>query len=99
MSITFERLEPLRNVRAGVLDVSYFEAGPADGRPVILLHGFPYDVHSYVEVAPRLADAGFRVVVPSVRGRRALARASDGHRVGERLPHPGHPRFDASAPP
>lgn len=62
------RLEPLRRVEAGVLSVAYHEAGPADGPPVMLLHGFPYDVHSYVDVAPRLADAGFRVVVPHLRG-------------------------------
>ena len=63
-----ERLEPLRHVTAGVLDVTYFEAGPAHGRPVILLHGFPYDIHSYVDVAPRLAEGGFRVIVPYLRG-------------------------------
>jgi pimeloyl-ACP methyl ester carboxylesterase len=62
------RLEPLRHIETGVLDVAYFEAGPADGSPVILLHGFPYDIHSYVDVAPQLADAGFRVIVPYLRG-------------------------------
>lgn len=62
------RLEPLRHIEAGVLDVAYVEAGPADGSPVMLLHGFPYDIHSYVDVAPRLADAGFRVLVPYLRG-------------------------------
>ncbi len=68
MTAQLPRLEPLRHVSAGVLDVAYHEAGPADGTPVLLLHGFPYDVHSYVEVAPRLAGAGFRVVVPYLRG-------------------------------
>lgn len=63
-----ERLGPLQHVEAGVLDAAYFEAGPADGQPVILLHGFPYDIHSYVEVAPLLAEAGFRVIVPHLRG-------------------------------
>lgn len=63
-----ERLEPLQHVEAGVLDVAYFETGAADGQPVMLLHGFPYDVHSYVEVAPLLAEAGFRVIVPYLRG-------------------------------
>jgi len=57
-----------KNIRAGVLDVGYFESGPANGRPVILLHGFPYDVHSYVEVAPDLARQGYRVIVPHLRG-------------------------------
>ncbi len=61
-------LAPLRRVRAGVLDVAYFEAGPHDGAPVLLLHGFPYDIHSYVEVAPLLAESGHRVVVPYLRG-------------------------------
>ena len=62
------RLEPLRHVDAGVLDVAYFEAGPADGPVVMLLHGFPYDIHSYVNVAPQLAAKGCRVVVPYLRG-------------------------------
>ncbi|GAA1963013.1 alpha/beta fold hydrolase [Agromyces allii] len=62
------RLQPLRHVETSRLDVAYFEAGPADGQPVVLLHGFPYDIHSYVEVAPMLASAGFRVIVPSLRG-------------------------------
>jgi pimeloyl-ACP methyl ester carboxylesterase len=61
-------LQPLRAVRAGVLEVAFFEAGPADGPPVFLMHGFPYDVHSYVEVAPRLAARGCRVIVPYLRG-------------------------------
>ena len=62
------RLEPLRSVDAGVLHISYYEAGPADGPVVVLLHGFPYDVHSYVDVAPQLAAQGCRVVVPYLRG-------------------------------
>ena len=62
------RLEPCKTVRAGVLDVAYYEAGPADGDAVLLLHGFPYDIHSYVEVIPPLADAGLRVIVPYLRG-------------------------------
>ena len=62
------RLEPLRHIDAGVLDVAYFEAGPADGPVVMLLHGFPYDIHSYVDVAPQLAAKGCRVVVPYLRG-------------------------------
>jgi pimeloyl-ACP methyl ester carboxylesterase len=63
-----QRLEPLRHVDAGVLDVAYYEAGPADGPAVLLLHGFPYDIHSYVDVAPILAAQGCRVIVPYLRG-------------------------------
>jgi pimeloyl-ACP methyl ester carboxylesterase len=55
-------------IEAGVLDVGYVDAGPADGRPVVLLHGWPYDIHSYTEVTPRLAAAGYRVIVPYLRG-------------------------------
>jgi pimeloyl-ACP methyl ester carboxylesterase len=62
------RLQPLRRVRAGVLDVAFHESGPAGGPPVFLMHGFPYDIHSYVEVAPLLAAAGCRVIVPFLRG-------------------------------
>jgi pimeloyl-ACP methyl ester carboxylesterase len=58
----------LKQIEAGVLNVGYAEAGPADGPAVILLHGWPYDIHSYVEVAPLLADAGYRVIVPHLRG-------------------------------
>lgn len=62
------RLGPLQRVRTPVLDVAFVDAGPRDGEPVLLLHGFPYDVHSYVDVVPRLVDAGCRVVVPHLRG-------------------------------
>jgi pimeloyl-ACP methyl ester carboxylesterase len=62
------RLEPLRHVEAGVLDIAYYEAGPPDGPVVMLLHGFPYDIHSYVDVAPRLAARGCRAIVPYLRG-------------------------------
>ena len=58
----------VRQIDAGVLNIGYVEAGPADGRPVLLLHGFPYDIHSYVEVAPLLAAEGYRVIVPYFRG-------------------------------
>jgi pimeloyl-ACP methyl ester carboxylesterase len=61
------RLEPLQSVRAGVLEVTYYQAAP-NGDPVLLLHGFPYDIHSYEGVIPRLAGAGLRVVVPYLRG-------------------------------
>jgi pimeloyl-ACP methyl ester carboxylesterase len=59
---------PLKQINAGVLNVGYVELGPASGRPVILMHGFPYDIHSYAEVAPLLAAAGYRVIVPYFRG-------------------------------
>src|SRR5690242_3407072 len=58
----------LKQVDAGLLSVGYAEAGPADGPAVILLHGWPYDIHSYAAVAPSLASAGFRVIVPYLRG-------------------------------
>jgi len=63
-----QRLEPLRHVDAGVLNIAYYEAGPADGPVAVLLHGFPYDIHSYVDVAPMLAEQGCRVIVPYLRG-------------------------------
>jgi pimeloyl-ACP methyl ester carboxylesterase len=59
---------PLKQIHAGVLDVGYAEAGPADGAPVLLLHGWPYDIHTYVDVAPLLAAKGYRVIVPFLRG-------------------------------
>jgi len=59
---------PLKQINAGVLDVGYAEAGPADGPVVILMHGWPYDIHSFVDVAPMLAGAGFRVIIPYLRG-------------------------------
>jgi pimeloyl-ACP methyl ester carboxylesterase len=59
---------PLKQIHAGVLNIGYAEAGPADGPAVILLHGWPYDIHSYVDVAPLLARAGYRVIVPYLRG-------------------------------
>ena len=60
--------ETLKQIDAGVLNVGYAEAGPASGEPVILLHGWPYDIHTYVDVAPLLAAAGYRVIVPYLRG-------------------------------
>jgi pimeloyl-ACP methyl ester carboxylesterase len=63
-----ERLEPLRHIDAGVLNIAYYEAGPADGPIVMLMHGFPYDIHSYVDVAQMLASKGCRVIVPYLRG-------------------------------
>jgi pimeloyl-ACP methyl ester carboxylesterase len=58
----------LKQIDAGVLSVGYAEAGPANGRPVVLLHGWPYDIHSFVDVTPLLASAGYRVIVPYLRG-------------------------------
>ncbi len=58
----------LKQIDAGVLNIGYVEMGPADGRAVLLLHGWPYDIHSFEEVTPRLAQAGFRVIVPHLRG-------------------------------
>lgn len=62
------RFGVLKRVAAGALDVSYADLGPATGAPVLLLHGWPYDIHTYVDVAPILADAGHRVIVPYLRG-------------------------------
>lgn len=62
------RLQPLKYVDAGVLNIAYYETGPRDGPVAMLLHGFPYDIHSYVEVAPMLASRGMRVIVPYLRG-------------------------------
>src|SRR5580692_9439357 len=58
----------LKQINAGLLNIGYAEAGPADGAVVVLLHGWPYDIHSYVDVAPLLATAGYRVIVPYLRG-------------------------------
>ena len=58
----------LKQIEAGVLNVAYAESGPASGPPVILLHGWPYDIHSFVDVAQLLASAGYRVIVPYLRG-------------------------------
>jgi pimeloyl-ACP methyl ester carboxylesterase len=58
----------LKQIAASVLSVGYAEAGPTDGPAVILLHGWPYDIHSYVDVVPLLAAAGYRVIVPYLRG-------------------------------
>jgi pimeloyl-ACP methyl ester carboxylesterase len=58
----------LKQIDAGVLNVGYAEAGPANGTAVVLLHGWPYDIHSFIGVAPLLASAGYRVIVPYLRG-------------------------------
>ena len=62
------RLESLSHIDAGVLNIAYHQAGPASGPPVLLMHGFPYDIHAYAEVVPLLAAQGCRVVVPYLRG-------------------------------
>src|SRR5215468_1553997 len=59
---------PLKQINAGLLNIGYVDMGPAGGTPVILLHGWPYDIHSFVDVAPLLASKGYRAIVPYVRG-------------------------------
>ena len=61
-------MQALKKIHAGVLELAYAEHGPKDGTPVFLMHGFPYDIHAYAEVAPILAAAGCRVIVPYLRG-------------------------------
>jgi len=65
---THTSFTPLKQIDAGLLNVGYAEAGPAHGPPVLLLHGWPYDIYSFVDVAPLLASAGHRVIVPYLRG-------------------------------
>ncbi|OYY96630.1 MAG: alpha/beta hydrolase [Polaromonas sp. 28-63-22] len=72
-----QSMTPLRRIEAGVLEVAYVETGPATGPPVLLMHGFPYDVHAYAEVAPLLAAKGCRVIVPYLRGFGATRFLSD----------------------
>jgi pimeloyl-ACP methyl ester carboxylesterase len=66
--VTNTSFGPLKQINAGVLNVGYVEAGPANGTPVILLHGWPYDIYSFADVAPLLASKGYRVIVPYLRG-------------------------------
>ena len=63
-----QSMSPLRHIDADVLNVAYYETGLASGPPVLLMHGFPYDIHAYAEVAPLLAEQGCRVIVPYLRG-------------------------------
>jgi len=65
---TITSFGPVKQIDAGLLSVGYVEAGPSDGPAVVLLHGWPYDIHSYVDVTPLLASAGYRVIVPYLRG-------------------------------
>ena len=75
---------PLKQINAGLLNIGYAEAGPANGPAVILLHGWPYDIHSFVDVAPLLASAGYRVIIPYLRGYGTTRfLASDAVRNGE----------------
>ncbi|POX57310.1 alpha/beta hydrolase [Streptomyces sp. Ru71] len=67
-AVTHTDFGPLKHIKAGVLDIGYAEVGPAHGPVVLCLHGWPYDIHSYVDVAPLLADQGYRVIVPYLRG-------------------------------
>jgi len=69
---------PVKQISAGVLDNGYVEAGPAGGPAVVLLHGWPYDIHSFAEVTPVLAAAGYRIIVPFVRGYGTTRFLSDG---------------------
>jgi len=61
-------MQTIKKIHAGVLEIAYVELGPSDGAPVFLMHGFPYDIHTYAEVAPILVQAGCRVIVPYLRG-------------------------------
>jgi pimeloyl-ACP methyl ester carboxylesterase len=67
----------LKQINAGLLNVGYVETGPAGGKPVILLHGWPYDIYSFVDVAPQLASAGYRVIIPYLRGYGSTTFLSD----------------------
>jgi pimeloyl-ACP methyl ester carboxylesterase len=61
-------LAPIRSINAGALSIALYEAGPADGPPVFLMHGFPYDIHTFVDVAPLLVAQGCRLYIPYLRG-------------------------------
>ena len=80
----------LKHVKAGLLDVAYAEVGPANGQPVILLHGWPYDIDSYAQVAPLLAAKGYRVLIPYARG------YGDTHFLSDKTPRNGQPAALAS---
>ena len=67
-AVDAESFGPVQRIAAGVLDVGYVDVGPPGGRAVLLLHGWPYDIHSYADVAPALAAAGYRVIVPTCAG-------------------------------
>ena len=67
-ALSGRNFDSLKQINAGLLNVGYAEAGPANGPAVVLLHGWPYDIHSYADVAPLLAARGYRVIVPYLRG-------------------------------
>ena len=89
----------MKQIKAGLLNVGYAEDGPANGPPVILLHGWPYDIYSFVDVTPLLASGGYRVIVPYLRGygtTRFLSSATV--RNGQQsVVAPGHHRIDGCA--
>src|SRR6185312_3106790 len=77
-------LASVKQIDAGLLNIGYAEDGPPEGKPVILLHGWPYDIHSYVDVAPALAAKGYRVIVPFLRGHGTTTfRSADTSRNGQ----------------
>ena len=76
---------PLRHIDAGLLNVGYADVGPVDGPVVVLLHGWPYDIHSFVEVAPLLVSAGYRVIVHRAATRPVEVQAGDGERAVSEL--------------
>jgi hypothetical protein len=81
----------LRQIDAGVLNIGFAEAGPQDGPAVLLLHGWPYDIHTYVDIAPLLASAGSRIIVPYLRGYRSTRLLSgetirNGHNLPQEAP-------------
>ena len=78
---------PLKQIDAGVLKVGYAEVGPTDGPAVILLHGWPYDIHTYVDVAPLLVAEGYRVIVPYQRGYGTTSFLSDETSATPSSPH------------
>ncbi|HEV7700116.1 MAG TPA: alpha/beta hydrolase [Pyrinomonadaceae bacterium] len=78
-------LGPLKQIDAGVLNIGYAESGSTDGPPIILLHGWPYDIHTYVDVAPLLAAKGYRVIVPFLRGYGTT------HFLSDKTPRNGQP--------
>lgn len=89
-SVAHNAFGPLKHIDAGVLNVAYVEEGPADGPVVILLHGWPYDIHSYIDVAPRLTAKGYRVIIPYARG------YGDTHFLSAKTPRNAEPAALAS---
>ena len=61
-------IKNLKHINAGDLDISYYEAGPINGTPIILLHGFPYDIHAYKDVSTKLISSDLRIIIPYLRG-------------------------------